>query len=144
MDSFKIRDFMEGGTMCPPYPKKHILKMPLYGHNPLIGWKIFFFAKFRQRKNNNFQNIFFSKNFFFWKIFQKNLKGGHIVPPPGPNRVKECFKYIIKCFYQFVFKFGQFLDSKLTYLLNYCWFCDFEPRKIAKMTSLWRHNCPKK
>ena len=39
----------------------------------------------------------------------------------------ECLKCIIKCLYQLVFKFCQFLDSKLTYLLNYCRFCDFEP-----------------
>ena len=39
----------------------------------------------------------------------------------------ECFKCIIKCLYQLVFKFGQFLEFKLTYLLNYCQFCDFGP-----------------
>ena len=39
----------------------------------------------------------------------------------------ECLKCIIKCLYQLVFKFCQFLDSKLTYLLKYCRFCDFEP-----------------
>jgi hypothetical protein len=39
----------------------------------------------------------------------------------------EYLKCIIKCLYQLVFKFGQFSDSKLTYLLNYCRFCDFDP-----------------
>ena len=39
----------------------------------------------------------------------------------------ECLKCIIKCLYQFVFKFDQFLDFKFTYLLNYCRFCDFDP-----------------
>jgi hypothetical protein len=39
----------------------------------------------------------------------------------------ECLKCIIKCLYQLVFKFGQFLDFKLSYLLNYCQFCDFGP-----------------
>ena len=38
-----------------------------------------------------------------------------------------CPKYIIKCLYQLVFKFGKFLDSKLNYLLNYWRFCDFDP-----------------
>jgi hypothetical protein len=40
----------------------------------------------------------------------------------------ECLKCIIKCLYQIVFRFGQFLDFKLTYLLNYCQFCDFGPQ----------------
>ena len=39
----------------------------------------------------------------------------------------ECLKCIIECLYQLVYKFYQFLDSKLTYLLNYCRFCDFYP-----------------
>ena len=39
----------------------------------------------------------------------------------------KCFKCIIKCFNQLVFKVGQFVDSKLIYLLNYCRFCDFDP-----------------
>ena len=39
----------------------------------------------------------------------------------------ECLKYIINCFYQLVFKFGQFLGSKLTNLLNYWRFCNFDP-----------------
>jgi hypothetical protein len=39
----------------------------------------------------------------------------------------ECLKCIIKCLYQFIFKFGPFLDFKLAYLLNYCRFCDFGP-----------------
>ena len=38
----------------------------------------------------------------------------------------ECLKCIIKCLYQFVLKFDQFLDFKLTYLLNYCQICDFD------------------
>ena len=38
-------------------------------------------------------------------------------------------KYIIKCLYQLVFRFGQFLDSKLTYLLNYYRICDFDPTR---------------
>ena len=39
----------------------------------------------------------------------------------------ECLKCIIKCLNQFVFKFGQFLDFKFTYLHNYCRFCDYDP-----------------
>ena len=39
----------------------------------------------------------------------------------------ECLKCIIKCLFQLVFKFSQFLDFKLTYLLNYWRFCDFDP-----------------
>jgi len=39
----------------------------------------------------------------------------------------ECLKCIIKCVYQIVFRFVQFLDFKLTYLSNYWWFCDFYP-----------------
>ena len=39
----------------------------------------------------------------------------------------ECLKCIIICMYQLVFKFSQFLGFKLTYLLNYCQFCDFSP-----------------
>ena len=38
-----------------------------------------------------------------------------------------CLKCIIKCLYQLVFKFSQFLDLKLTYFMNYCRFCDFDP-----------------
>jgi hypothetical protein len=38
----------------------------------------------------------------------------------------ECLKCIIKCLYQFVFKFCQFSDPKFTYLLNYCRFYDFD------------------
>ena len=41
----------------------------------------------------------------------------------------ECLKCIIKCLYQFVFRIGQFLDFKLTYLLNYWRICDFDPSK---------------
>ena len=41
--------------------------------------------------------------------------------------IKECLKCIIKCLYQFVFKFDQFLDFKLAYLSNYWRFCDFDP-----------------
>jgi len=39
----------------------------------------------------------------------------------------ECLKCIIKCLYQLVFKFSQFLDFKFTYLLNYWRFSDFHP-----------------
>jgi hypothetical protein len=39
----------------------------------------------------------------------------------------KCLKCIIKCLYEFVFKFCQFLDSKLPYLLNYGRFYDFDP-----------------
>jgi hypothetical protein len=39
----------------------------------------------------------------------------------------EGLKCIIECLCQLVFKFGQFLEFKLTYLLNYCQFCDFGP-----------------
>jgi hypothetical protein len=39
----------------------------------------------------------------------------------------EYLKYIINCFLQLAFNFSQFLDFKLTYLLNYWWFCDFDP-----------------
>ncbi len=39
----------------------------------------------------------------------------------------ECLKYIIKCLQQLVFRFSQVLDFKLTYLLNYWRFCDFDP-----------------
>ena len=34
---------------------------------------------------------------------------------------------MIKCLYQLVFKFGQFLEPQLTYVLNYCRFYDFDP-----------------
>ena len=39
----------------------------------------------------------------------------------------ECLKCNIKCLYQLVFKFGQFVSFKLTYLLNYWRLCDFDP-----------------
>jgi hypothetical protein len=39
----------------------------------------------------------------------------------------ECLKCIIKCLYKLVFKFDQLLDFKMTYLLNYWVFCDFDP-----------------
>ena len=39
----------------------------------------------------------------------------------------QCLKCIIKCLYQFVLKFGKFLDLKFTYLSNYWRFCDFDP-----------------
>ena len=61
-------------------------------------------------------------------------------PISGPAAKKypshPYLKCIIKCFYQFVFKFVQFLDFKFTYFLNYCWFCDFDPSNMAKMTLL--------
>ena len=38
----------------------------------------------------------------------------------------QCLKCIIKYLYQFVFTFGQLLDFKLTYFLNYWWLCDSE------------------
>ena len=41
----------------------------------------------------------------------------------------QWLKCIIKCLYQLVFKFGQFLDFKLTYLSYYWRFCDFDPSK---------------
>ena len=45
----------------------------------------------------------------------------------GNLTIIECLKCSIKCLYQLVFRFGQFLDFKLTYLLNYWRFCDFDP-----------------
>ena len=48
--------------------------------------------------------------------------------------IKECLKCFITCLYQLVFKFGQFLDFKLIYLLNYCRFCDFDPSKWHLLT----------
>ena len=45
--------------------------------------------------------------------------------------IKECLKCIIKCLYQFVFMFDQFLDFKLAYFLNYCRFYDFWPLQMA-------------
>ena len=48
--------------------------------------------------------------------------------------IKECLNSNIKCLYQFVFKFDQFLDLKLTYLSNYCRFCDFDPSKWHILT----------
>ena len=43
--------------------------------------------------------------------------------------IKECLKCIIICLHQFVFKFGQFLDVKLTYLVHYWRFSNFDPSK---------------
>ena len=43
--------------------------------------------------------------------------------------INECLKCIIKCLYQFVFKFGKYLDFKCTYLLNYWRFSDFDTSK---------------
>jgi hypothetical protein len=32
----------------------------------------------------------------------------------------------LKCLFQLVFNFDKFLDLKLTFLQNYCRFCDFD------------------
>ena len=48
----------------------------------------------------------------------------------------ECLKCIIKCVFQLVYKFSQFLDFKLTYLLNYWRFCDFDPF-MGLFSALW-------
>ena len=48
---------------------------------------------------------------------------------------KQCSKCIIKCLYQFVFKFDQFLDLKLTYLSNYWRFCDFDLIYLGKISA---------
>ena len=48
----------------------------------------------------------------------------------------ECLKCIIRCLYQLVFKFSQFLDSKLTNWLNYWQFCDFNPFHVHLLAIL--------
>ena len=62
---------------------------------------------------------------------------------------RECLKCIIKCLYQLVFKFDQFLNLKLAYFLNYCQICNFRhflalacyyslsEGKIKKSLTLW-------
>ena len=66
----------------------------------------------------------------------------------------EWLKCNIKCLFQLVFKFDQFLDLKFTYLLNYCRFCDFDPfiailhlpaskyRTSAKSGKIWQNLIP--
>ena len=41
----------------------------------------------------------------------------------------QCLEYIRKCLYQLVFRFGQFLDFKFTYLMNYWRFYNFDHTK---------------
>jgi hypothetical protein len=90
---------------------------------------VFKFGQFLDKKLTNFMNYWQFCDFgplerHFWLShaiilslrLNKNILG-----------TMECLKCIIKCMYQLVFKFGQFLDFKLTYLLNYCQFCDFGP-----------------
>ena len=62
--------------------------------------------------------------------------------------IKECLKCFITCLYQLVFKFGKFLDFKFIYLLNYWWFCDFDPSKwhflaLMRYFSLFEANLKK-
>ena len=39
----------------------------------------------------------------------------------------EWLKCIIKCLFQFIFKFGEFVYYSFAYFLNYWLFCDFDP-----------------
>ena len=67
-------------------------------------------------------------NLWFWPIHRAFLALGcycSLFEAKYKNvDTMECLKCIIKCLYQFDFKFEQFLDFKLT-LLNYWRFCDF-------------------
>ena len=59
-------------------------------------------------------------------------------PYLGNRTIIECLKCFIKCLYQLVFRFGQFLDSKLIYLLNYWRICDFDPF-TGPLFAFWRY-----
>ena len=80
---------MEGGhNVPPPLPKTYILKMPLYGHNPLIVREKYFVQNFGIEKKIIYKEFFFEKNAFLKKKNQKSHRGGTMCPPPRPDRVK--------------------------------------------------------
>jgi len=70
------------------------------------------------------------------------LSSGIISPSLRLNKIildtMECLKCIIKCLYQFVFKFGQFSDFKLLFLLNYWRFCGFD-LSSGPFLALWHY-----
>ena len=67
----------------------------------------------------------------FWGSFSHlGLNKGNLI-------TIEYLKCIIKCLYQLIFKFSQFLNFKLTYLLNYWRYCDFDPF-MEHLITLWR------
>ena len=67
-------------------------------------------------------HIFVTFNFFILRMFLQNSEF-------------MCLKCIITCLYQFVFRFGQFIDLKLTYLLNYWRFLWFWPLQRTLFSS---------
>ena len=114
-----------------------------------------FFTEFRGYKTKNIIKCFYQLVFRFdqfldckltylWIIFDFVILTPFIgpFPPYGAffhtlrlNKENlttiECLKCIIKCLYQLVFKFSHFFYLKLTRLLNYWRFIDFDPFTCA-------------
>jgi hypothetical protein len=95
---------------------------------------VFKFSQFLDFKLTYLLNYWRFSDFgpFMWAFFQHYGTFLHTLKlNKGDLSTIGCLKCIIKCLYQLVFKFSQFLDFKLTYLLNYWRFSDFDPFKWA-------------